>query len=381
MHLQRFALICLTLLTVLCALPLNASATSGLPNVATFGYGARVDIWGQDVISSIALASDLGLDWLAIDVDWNRHWPSLQNTANFSPLDVALQAARYEQISVLLTLINPPPWALTSTGPDVAITLAVLQAIVNPYTDVIQAVELFPGANTAAQWGAAANPSAYLGLLQSVRQGFDANGYSIYLVTSVEPLQEPSTQGNLDDLTFLENLYTLGGAAYMPIVGLRFPTVIGAPMADPDKTNHFALRHYENIRQVMLSHQHETGLIWITGFSWPTSGLADLAEPLSLPATPALQAQWTNEALQLLRAQLYIGAGFFSNLNPNAANPNLPALLNIGGGIHPACVPISQYAGGIITSTSWTPPLAGLTPTVAQAAAPKYIHYPEKPRK
>jgi len=382
-----YLLTIVAILFSLCAFPQAGRATTGLPNSAAFGYGARINMWGEDVSAALELASNMGLDWLAIDVDWARHWPSLDQPADFSRLDYVLQIARQKQISVLLSLTHAPAWALTTSGPEPNFTNALLQSILDVYSDVIKAVELFPGINTTSRWGTTADPQAYLTMLQTVRHGCDTNGRALYLVTTVEPLLPGTTDGSQDDRIFLEGLYNLGGTAYLPIIGVRYPELKGAPMSDQSEQYPITLRHYELIRELMLQHQHANGMIWITGFSWPISGTTDPADPLTLPVTPTQQAQWVNQAFQLLRAQLFIGTAFYSALNATDTTQTIQALYRPGGSIHPASVVISQFADGSVNSTSWVVPQSqsgGIhTPetVVTQLAPTKFLHFEGKPRK
>ena len=385
-HKQFFLLVSAALILI-CAFPGPAAAAAGLPNTATFGYGARLDIWGEDVYAALELASSMGLDWLAIEVDWARHWPALDQPADFSRLDYALQAARQKQISVMLSLTNAPAWAMTANGPEPGFTNALLQSILNVYADIIQAVELFPGVNTTAGWGTAPNPQAYLTMLQTVRQGCDAAGRGNVLVTSLAPLFSENSAGSMSDRAFLENLYALGAMAYIPIIGIHYPDVMGAPMSDQSERFPLVLRHYEDIRALMLQYQHNRGMIWITSFTWPTTGTADPSDPLTLPVTPAHQAQWVNQAFQLLQAQLFIGTGFFSSLNHEIPSQSSPALFLTTGIIHPASVTISQFAGGSVNSIAWIVPSSnrGTMLTAAASTVPEqarnFLHYDGKPRK
>jgi hypothetical protein len=381
-------LLLLTIILILLSLfPHPTMASDGLPNTATFGYGARLDMWGQDVFTAMELASQLGLEWVGVDVDWARHWPSLDQAADFSALDYVLQSARQKDISVLLSLTNPPAWALSASGPEPNYTNALIQSILNVYSDVIEAIELFPGMNSAASWGATPNPQAYLTMLQTVRQGCDAAGRTVYLVTTIEPLLTVAEDGSLDDRIFLENLYNLNGMPFLPIIGIRYQTIMGAPMSDQSDLYPIVLRHYEYIRALMLQHQHARGMIWITGFSWPTTGTTNPAEPLALPTTPDYQGQWVNQAYQLLQAQLFIGAAFFDSLNQSNPPMPAPALLLPGRVIHLATVMISRFAGGSITSTDWTAPQTpgGPNPSSTSNTSPgtdmTCLRYEGKPRK
>jgi hypothetical protein len=384
---KKIISIAIAALILFSAFPHPVFAAVGLPNSASFGYGARLDMWGEDVYAALDLAANMGLDWLAIDVDWARHWPAIDQPADFSKLDYVLQAARQKQISILLSLTHAPAWALTATGPEPSFTNALLQSILAVYSDVIQAVELFPGANSSARWGAAPNPQAYLTMLQTVRQGCDAAGRTVYLVTTVEPILPGTENGSLDDQVFLESLYMLGGKGYLPIIGIRFPMLMGAPMSDQSDLYPIVLRHYEGLRALMLQHEHAHGMIWITGFSWPTSGTADPMDPLTLPVTPAHQAQWVNQAFQLLRAQLFIGTAFFAYLNHEISPEPTQTLAQSGGTIHPASVAISQFTGGSVNTTAWATEQnnSGASPgpvnNAVQTGVNNFLHYEGKPRK
>ena len=119
----------------------------------------------------------------------------------------------------------------------------------------------------------------------------------------------------MEDLQFLQGLYDNGAAAIMPIISICLPQVTGSPLQVPDKREHRILRHYEEVRQVMLSNNHPLGMVWITNFSWP-SGRIQNSDASYLQQDN--QANWLSQAYRQLRAQLYIGAAFYSPLNPGS---------------------------------------------------------------
>ena len=92
---------------------------------------------------------------------------------------------------------------------------------------------------------------------------------------------------------------------YMPIVSIRFSEILGDAMSFSPTDESRILRRYEAVRQTMLVNDHGYGLIWITGFTWPSA-----SQDISL------QIRWLENALHLLKSQLYIGAAFFDRLNP-----------------------------------------------------------------
>ena len=76
----------------------------------------------------------------------------------------------------------------------------------------------------------------------------------------------------------------------------------------------------------MLIHGHQSGLIWITGFSWHPQALSTIEE----------QALWIKDAYTLLRSQLYLGAAFFQGLNPLSPEQQHTSLITSDGDTSPA---------------------------------------------
>ena len=134
---------------------------------------------------------------------------------------------------------------------------------------------------------------------------------------------DPTRQQGINDLDFLDGLYAAGAANYMPIVSVRLPAISYNPLKPNGADARLVLRHYEQIRAVMEDNGHTRGLIWVTSFSWD----AETA------TSSAAQAVWLNQAFELMRAQLYIGAAFFDSLNPSQISE--AQLLLPDGSFHP----------------------------------------------
>jgi hypothetical protein len=311
----------------------DALAAEERPAAAEFNFGARLDVSGQQTSSAVSAAAGLGLDWMAVDFDWAAMMPDPNQLPDLSMLNAVMETSRQNQLRVMLTLTHAPGWAITPSGPDANVTASLLISLTRLYGEALGAIELYPAANTLKGWGAAPDPTSYASLIQIVDSALEADGRPVTLVASLAPAQEA---GDIDDRTFLEELYKLGAAQWMPVLGLRLPGLSGAPKADP--ASGMVLRHYEVLRQVMLQQNHSKGQIWITGFSWPSE---------SKFADPEIQAQWLNRAFQLLRAQLYVGAAFFQQLNPptSGTDPSsglFTSLILPDGALHPACTQLSQ---------------------------------------
>lgn len=286
-----------------------AHAASGLPNSAEFGYGARLDVWGQEIELAINAASSIGVDWIGVDFDWQRHWPDAAAPANLEPLDRVMAIAQSQGINILLSVTHAPAWALGPDGPDTGQTATLVAMLANRYPQSLLTIELFPLANTTSGWGAPPDPGAYLAVFQACQTALQTAGSQVLLVAGgLSPLGQSPSAGDVDDLNFLNGLYEAGAANFMPILSLRLSPAEGEAMSPPGEAAGRVLRHYETVRQVMLQFNHANGLVWITGFSWPVQGNT---------MSPDRQIRWLNQAFQLMKSQLYIGVAFFDRLNPS----------------------------------------------------------------
>lgn len=348
MQARKFLLIILLLIFLLPNISYIAQAASGLPNSAEFGYGANLATSGQQISQALALAPGMGIDWIAVNFDWARLWPSPESEPDLATLFGIISSAQKSQINILLSITNPPTWALTPDGPDTKSTTSLILYIVSRYPDTVLSVELFPGANTATGWGTIPNPDAYIGMIQNVRNALAAQNLNTLVIPGLSVLSASKAPTDIEDIAFLKKFYDADLAT--PVVGLYYQDMSGQPFSEPTQSEPSVLRHYELVRNFMLQNNHRTDLIWITGFSWPVQLLSAHE-----------QALWVYEAYKLLKAQLYIGAAFFNYLNPptpELGNSYLSSLVLADGSLHPASNQIrkvSSMTGEILDTSSIIP--------------------------
>jgi hypothetical protein len=313
--------------------PINVLAAIGTPDSTQFGYGARLDPLGQGTGLALKASTSVGLDWIGIDLDWSHFWPQETANPNLDPIDVVMKDARNYGLNVMLSIYNAPAWAKAASGPDPDKTARLVSILASRYSRNSLSIELFPAANTIQGWGAAPDPKAYTTLLKTTWKALHASGSKVTLVAAgLQPLSPGHDPRDVDDTAFLSGLYEAGAASLMPVVSLRLMGLSSDVMSAPDASSPNVLRRYETIRQVMLTHRHTNGIIWITAFTWPARGATSTSE----------QSRWIRQAYNLLRAQLYIGVAFFDRLNPPAdgySAPNNQYLLQIEAQkirLHPA---------------------------------------------
>ncbi len=293
---HHLALFLIILLTACNAQPLpiqseRGANVPGTPHSLDFGYGARLDIHSGEIDSSLPLAAQRNLDWVALDFDWEFTQPAPGQWNEDSSFSNAIQRANALGLATLVSVKNPPAWALTpSGGPDAEKTAKLVLTLCRQHPN-FSALELLPGANTRSGWGAAPNASEYAHLFETVQTHLDAENVNIYLVAG-GLRNTPSATEDMSDVGFLEQLYAAG--LHPAIIGIRLDNLTGNPLDAPSPGS---LRHYEGIRAVMMANGHNDGLLWITGFSLPAG---------------AQDETWLKQAYQMMQSQLYLGAVFYS---------------------------------------------------------------------
>lgn len=327
MMLKRLALAFLIVITIAALTPQQAViAARGAPGSAEFGYGAHLNLTGAYAVDGVRLASNLQLDWLAVEISWQSLSPKA-GAVDWSRIDPFMQIAARNQQAVMVSLSEAPEWAQTAQGPDANLTGQIITQIVQRYPKLIQAIELFPGANTRAGWGRQPNPQAYQKLLASIQTALqNAKSAALLIAGGLQPIPAGIAAAEaMDDLAFLQALYTSAGKNPIKIISLQANHLTSDPLEAPSKAENRVLRHYEEIRAVMLKNKQDAGLIWITRLSPPTGEIsADDQKYQDLN----IQTGWLNQAFGQLKSQLYIGVAFVNAINLSAkANSGISLIL------------------------------------------------------
>jgi hypothetical protein len=329
------SLVPLLILAVSLAQAQPVQAARGVPGSAQFGFGAVVYPSGPALNEALDLAASLQLDWLEIPLSWEAVQPQKAVKPRLDDLEKVVKFAALHDIAVLVSVSSAPDWALTRHGPDPDPAAQFIAALALRFPQQIQAVELFPGANTHQGWDAAPNAQDYYSVFSAVDERLKQEKSRMVLVAAgLQPQPNPVVEGNVDDLTFLRDLYTLGAAERMPIISIQYTDLTGDPERFPDPSEPRVFRHFEDIRRVMAENHHQNGLIWITHFSLP-SGTINVQDT----QTGDLNAQgnWLMKAYAQIRSQLYIGVGFLQSLNLEREGgvSGFPNLLRTAGVQHP----------------------------------------------
>lgn len=322
------------LLVLIFTISSSAYAARGAPGSAAFGIGATLHPAGPFASKGLQMALDLQLDWVAVPLDWAEYQPQAGAQPNFDALVPVLGSLSRSEIGVMIQFGSPPTWAQTASGPAVEPAAQFLASLIERFPGQIQAVELFPGANTTSAWGAAPDPAAYLTLYQHVRSVLrDQDPSMLIIAAGLQPVAAGDA-GAVSDLVFLQSLYDLGAAQVLDMLSVQYPTLVGDPFQLPGSAEPRVLRRYEDIRRVMVKNNNSQIKIWITNSCLPSVTIDPQTSQKSLTA---LQSDWLLQAHMQLRAQLYVGAVFLQSLNVEreGMDEQIPSLLDQQANIHP----------------------------------------------
>ncbi len=198
--------------------PLAVEAARGTPQSPDFGYGVRLDLSGSSISDALQTAAILRVDWVIIDLDWAKQYPEEKNQPDLAALDQAMDLALRFEIPVVISLNDAPAWAKTLSGPDPKRTASFVLYLAQRYPQALQAIELFPGANTLAGWGANPDPRSYVVVYDSARNALKQAGLQVLLVAAgLTPLSSSQpVAGDIDDLKFLGGSLSGRGQGYFP---------------------------------------------------------------------------------------------------------------------------------------------------------------------
>jgi len=300
---------------IVAVLPVEyVQAARGIPGSGQFGYGARVSLNDTNLTLALECASRVNPDWIVVDLFWDEFTPNQNTSPDWTNLDLIIRFAGDQQIPVMISLSQPPAWALSDRGPDANLTFQWIDTLINRYPETMKAVEILAGANTRQGWGAKPSPKAYARLFNSLQEQITAQGLSITLVAGgLVPVVEDDSENEISDLKFLQKLYDNGLKDFMPVISLQMPNTTSDPLTPPDGQESRYLRHYEEIRQVMLNNNHSSGLIWITRLA-PPDGSINPSDQSYL--SNEYRTQWLAQTLNQLQSQLYLGVAVFDSVDP-----------------------------------------------------------------
>ena len=229
---------------------------------------------------TLVMAREMGAAWVVEYFPW-AYIEREEDVYRWAQSDMIIGHARQQGLKVIARLGMVPTWA--RPDPEIQETTFTylnqahyrdfaefVAAFVARYQDDVGHVIIWNEPNLRFEWGyRPVDPEGYTALLQAVHPAAHAANPEIRILGgALAPTLEPEGgHAGLNDLAYLERMYTAGAAPYFDALaahayGLAFPPEAG-PRADL-----LNFRRVELLREIMVRHGDADKQIYITESGW-----------------------------------------------------------------------------------------------------------------
>lgn len=326
-----------------------------------FGTGVEVFL-GQDINAVSAQATQLGVDWVKITVNWGEV-EATKGDLQLGAIDQAVETFDGAGLNLMLTLIGTPEWAIPSAT-ELALSVNSLippdnlndfgtfaGAVAERYAGRVDAYEIWSEPNIRLNWmtpnvtlrgddrpDARLAPVRYIDLLKAAHDAIKASDPDALVVTAgLAPTGWDDGYNAIDTFVFFEALLKQGALNFSDAVGVHLDGYSNAPDAACcgtkedtipfNETYHFFFAEMlDNYREILDRNSGDETAIFVTRFGWGTGENASAA-PSSESSylsenTASEQAQFTVDAFTAGSERGDIGAMVLYNLNGCAIGDN-----------------------------------------------------------
>lgn len=314
------------------ALPTNSTS----PANANMQYGLVMSLLGNN-----PAVKRMGYQWVQYGIYWKDAEPS-PGAYDWGNVDNVVNAARDAGLNVLIRVSRPPQWARdpscasVDTCPPASVEdFGVFSASlanhvrgrIAPYR---VAYEIWNEPNTSVEWGdMCPEPARYADMLRAAYpqiKGADPGAIVVAgAVTTVAERRLAPNECHIDDITFLEGMYSAGASPYFDVLSDHPYGYISAPEADPvTGSTGLVFRRAERHRAVMVEFGDSAKQIWATEIGWSidpaTEGSSCSPPDWYFVFSPQEQADYLVRAHQWARSYWpWMGAMFVFNFDFNEA--------------------------------------------------------------
>jgi hypothetical protein len=299
----------------------------------------------------LANLKSIGIDSVRIGADWEWISYAGPGTYDWSQLDQEVASVRAAGMSIDMVISGTASWAAVSgeSDTDVAQPADPAQfgqfaaAVAQRYAPQgVQDYEIWNEPNNTAFFQPAPNPAVYVQMLQASYTDIKAVDPSAFVITGGLAPETTDGAGDINEVTFLQDMYADGAAGYFDAVGdhpYSYPALpdtyeawSGWSAMDATPTS---------LESVMAANGDASKPIWITEVGAPTGG------PDSVGT--AGQAEDLTQAIDDAKASNWIGALYIYTYEDSGGDPTTDedwfGLLNADGSSKPAWSAVAAAIG------------------------------------
>ena len=309
----------------------DAAATTDLPyRVPRLGVNADLTQYAADQLPyHFDLMQQANVTWVRQYVYWHQV-EAQQGTYDWASLDTITEAMRpYEDLRLVLVIMNSPAWARPNSEPDNVTTppddpsaLATFaSALATRYGDLVDHYQVWDEPNLDDTWGEAdPRPADYAALLcQAYPAIHGADARAMVIMGALAPTTEMSGQ-NIADWLYLDQLYTLDADQCFDAAAAK---PYGFNTSPTDRTVRNEVLNFSRlilVREVMVKHGDGRKALWASQWGWNSL-------PPDWTGQPSIWGQVTLEQQQAYAAEAmarvdrewpWLGGMITENWQPNA---------------------------------------------------------------
>jgi hypothetical protein len=272
----------------------------------------------RKVEKALRMIHEAGFRWIRQEFPWEDieqsargdFWDHKWNISAWEKYDRIVELAAKYGLQIIARLGNPPAWSRTDgdargsfAPPDNFEDFGdFVYTIVSRYKGKIKYYQIWNEPNIYPEWGEQpVDAAAYVRLLQiAYRRAKEADPECVILSAGLAQTLETGPM-NLNDLTYLQQMYDAGAKGYFDIMGVMaygLWTGPGDHRASPELTN---FSRPQLIRDIMVRNGDADKPLWATEVGWNTVPPDFPAFPLYGRVTEEQQARYAVKAYQ--RAQ------------------------------------------------------------------------------
>jgi polysaccharide biosynthesis protein PslG len=339
-----------------------------------FGYGVQIHgnaTVGDPVATMDAVANQLGMDWIKVQIEWPTVHPS-PDAGQWFIYDGVLDQAYNYGINVMLSVVGAPDWTRasgTEDGPpdDYGQYAAFLEELLTRYEGKVQAIEVWNEQNLDREWRTAngVNPEDYVRFLEVAYEAIKAHDPNIIVISGA---LSPTGSGDwvrwADDFEWLDRALAAGMLDYADCVGAHHNGYNVGPDVPFDQTGSapdaatavfrgpFDNPHHSwSFKTTLDTYAAKVQAVdpdmklCVTEFGWPSSeGYDQPPEGFGFAADNTLEEQATYivDAFQLMRESGDVWLTFlfnfdYGNKSGGPTNDNVPySIVDVNGVPRPA---------------------------------------------
>ncbi|HXY27993.1 MAG TPA: cellulase family glycosylhydrolase, partial [Acidimicrobiales bacterium] len=298
----------------------------------------------------LANLKSIGVNSIRIEVNWAWISDAGPGTFDWSQIDQEVASIEAAGMSIDMIVMGAPSWAALAgeSSSDVAQPAdpaafgSFAAAVAQRYAPQgVQDYEIWNEPNSTDFWLPAPNPAAYVQVLQAAYADIKAVDPSAFVIAGgLAP--EANQDGNIDEVTFLQDMYADGAQGYFDALGdhpYSYPAL-------PDSYEEWSGWSKMNatptsLRSVMTANGDSSKPIWITEVGAPTGG------PDSVGIDG--QAEELTQAIDNAKTTPWIGGIYIYTYEDSGGDPTTDedwfGLLNADGSPKPAWSAVASAIG------------------------------------